>query len=211
MSAGWERRFFTTTRGRIVGLLRGTARTVNELAAALDLTDNAVRAHLATLERDGIVEARGTRRGVSKPSTAYDLTDYGERLFTRAHEPVLRELLAVLASNTSTDQLKAVLRETGHRLASGKISAGGLDARLAAAAAAFEELGGAVDCERRNDRLYLRGRTCPLGSVVVERPELCGLAEAMVAELVGAPVHACCEREPRPRCCFEILVPEPAS
>jgi len=32
--------------------------TVEELAQALDLTDNGVRAHLTTLERDGIVRQR---------------------------------------------------------------------------------------------------------------------------------------------------------
>ena len=60
-----NQRFFTSTRGRIVTLLRRASRTVDELAAALDLTDNAVRAHLATLERDGIVQQRGARRGGS--------------------------------------------------------------------------------------------------------------------------------------------------
>jgi predicted ArsR family transcriptional regulator len=56
-------RFFGSTRGRLVRLLRGAARTVEELAAALALTDNAVRAHLATLERDGLVQQAGVRRG----------------------------------------------------------------------------------------------------------------------------------------------------
>src|SRR5687768_17705671 len=90
---------YATTRGRIVALLRGAAWTVNELAVALDLTDNAVRAHLTTLARDGLVEARGTRRGVSKPSVAYDLTEDAEQLFARAHEPDLRELLGVLTDS----------------------------------------------------------------------------------------------------------------
>jgi predicted ArsR family transcriptional regulator len=38
-------RFFESTRGRIVTLLRRTAMTTEELAKALGLTDNAVRAH----------------------------------------------------------------------------------------------------------------------------------------------------------------------
>lgn len=48
---GWRERVFKTTRGKIVHLLRIRQYTVNELAAELDLTDNAVRAHLAGLER----------------------------------------------------------------------------------------------------------------------------------------------------------------
>src|ERR671928_1702040 len=79
--ARWDKRFFASTRGRIVALLRRTARTVDELAAALDLTDNAVRAHLATLERDGLVEQQGVRRGAGKPAAAYALTLEAEHLF----------------------------------------------------------------------------------------------------------------------------------
>jgi predicted ArsR family transcriptional regulator len=48
----------------MVTLLRRSGRTVEELARALGLTDNGIRAHLAALERDGIVRQRGSvRRG----------------------------------------------------------------------------------------------------------------------------------------------------
>src|SRR5881398_826577 len=50
-----DKRFFESTRGRIVLLLRASEKTVNDLAAHLQLTDNAVRAHLLSLERDGLV------------------------------------------------------------------------------------------------------------------------------------------------------------
>src|SRR5574340_12073 len=64
----WYARFMTSTRGRLLSLLRRQAHTVEELAQRLGLSDNAVRAHLATLERDGLVEQRGVRRdgGVGK-------------------------------------------------------------------------------------------------------------------------------------------------
>ena len=39
MGMQWERRFFASTRGRIVQLLRRGSRTVEELAQALDLTE----------------------------------------------------------------------------------------------------------------------------------------------------------------------------
>ena len=60
--SGWSNRFFDSTRGKIVILLRHDLHTVSELAKALNLTDNAVRAHLATLEGDGLVRRSGERR-----------------------------------------------------------------------------------------------------------------------------------------------------
>src|SRR5690349_2794145 len=112
-----DQRFFTTTRGRIIALLRRAPRTIEELAQALDLTDNAVRVHIATLERDGIAEQQGVRRGVRKPSIVYALTTEGEQIFPKAYGPVLGELLDVLAEQMSSDGLTAVLRVVGRRLA----------------------------------------------------------------------------------------------
>jgi predicted ArsR family transcriptional regulator len=54
-SGGWDRRFLSSTRGQVVILLSRAVRTVEELAAALGVTDNAVRSHLSMLERDGLV------------------------------------------------------------------------------------------------------------------------------------------------------------
>ena len=56
---GWRERLFKSTRGKILDLLRMRECTVNDLAAELRLTDNAVRAHLASLERDRLVVHSG--------------------------------------------------------------------------------------------------------------------------------------------------------
>ncbi|HZA91639.1 MAG TPA: winged helix-turn-helix domain-containing protein, partial [Gemmatimonadales bacterium] len=76
----WDQRFFASTRGRVVTLLRDGHTTVEDLARALNLTDNAVRTHLSALERDGLVVQSGLRRGVGKPAYTYVLTPDAERL-----------------------------------------------------------------------------------------------------------------------------------
>ncbi|MCA1666754.1 MAG: helix-turn-helix domain-containing protein, partial [Thermomicrobia bacterium] len=88
-----NKRFWGSTRGRIITLLRRASRTVDELAQTLDLTDNAVRAQIATLKQDGLVEQRGVRRSTSKPAYAYDLTPEAEQLFPKAYAPALAQLL----------------------------------------------------------------------------------------------------------------------
>ena len=204
-SARWDRRFAASTRGRVVALLRRADRTVDELARALDLTDNAVRAHLATLERDGLVEQAGVRRGARKPAATYRLTAEAERLFPRAYAPVLRDLLDELAGRLPPAELEAALRAAGRRLAAGQPSPGG-DARagLAAAVAALNALGGLAELVERDGRPLIRGYACPLAEVVPGHPEVCRLAEALVAAVAGVPVEACCERAAPPRCCFAL-------
>src|SRR5947209_8995959 len=91
-----DERFWASTRGRIILLLRRGSRTVNELAGELGLTNNAVRTHLTALERDGLIHASGTRPGPRKPHITYDLTPEAGRLFQRIYPPLLHHLLEVL-------------------------------------------------------------------------------------------------------------------
>src|SRR5215471_9145957 len=110
-------RFFASTRGKIVTLLRRASRTVEELAQALDLTDNAVRAQLTALERDGLVQQSGRRRSSSKPASLYNLTPAAEELFPKAYSPVFRQLLDELNKRMTAEEVEDVLRSTGRRLA----------------------------------------------------------------------------------------------
>src|SRR3954469_20068298 len=130
----WGDRFLASTRGRIVGLLRRGPRTVNDLAAALELTDNAVRAHLATLERDGLVQQSGTRPGFRKPNLTYELTADAGQFFPKPYGAVLQHLLAVLAGRIDADELEGVLREVGRRIAAlyrGEVRAADVPGRVA--------------------------------------------------------------------------------
>ena len=206
----WDRKFFEGTRGKVVTLLRRAGRTVEELAQALNLTDNGVRAHLATLERDGIVRQRGSVRrgsGGGKPAYVYELTPQGEELFPKAYEPVLSQLLDVLAGQLGPEESEALLRSVGRRIAEGQsVPADGVRGRLEAAADVLNELGGLAELEEeRNGSFVIRGYSCPLAGVAPDHPEVCRMAETLLTELAGVPVYERCERGERPpRCCFEI-------
>jgi predicted ArsR family transcriptional regulator len=208
----WEPQFFSTTRGQIVALLRRAQQTVDDLAAVLHLTDNAVRAHLLRLERDGLVRQHGLRRGERRPSLVYELTPEAEGLFPKAYAPALARLLAVLKEKVGPEELRELAEESGRRLAVGRpLATGGPRERLQTAADLLSSLGGLAEVETEaGGRLQLRGFSCPLGELVVEHPELCALAEALVCEASGLTVHECCDRTPgaTPRCRF---VTEPSS
>jgi predicted ArsR family transcriptional regulator len=206
----WDQRFFESTRGLLVTLLRRTGRTVEELAQALNLTDNGVRAHLATLERDGIVRQRGSVRrgsGGGKPAYVYELTPEAEELFPKAYEPVLSHLLDVLAGQLGAQESEALLRSVGRRIAEGQtVPADGVRERLEAAADVLNELGGLAELEERNGSFVIRGYSCPLAGVAPDHPEVCRMAETLLTELAGVPVYERCDRGERPRCCFEVAL-----
>jgi predicted ArsR family transcriptional regulator len=201
-----DERFFASTRGRVVMLLRGGARTVDELATDLGLTDNAIRAHLAHLERDGLVQQGELRRSGGKPAYTFELTGEAERLFPRAYGVMLNQLLTVLSERMPEQELANVLREVGHRMPTdGMTATADLRTRVGQAVALLSGLGGhAVLEEREGGGFLIRGCTCPLAAAVEATPGACCLAESLLSDAIGVPVHQVCDQGSPPRCAFEI-------
>ena len=204
-----SQRFFESTRGRVVDHLRRGPATVDDIAAALGLTDNAVRAHLSTLERDGFVRTDGVRRdgSVGKPAVLFRLDPAAEATLSRAYAPLLRAMLGALRQRLSPRGTRAVLREAGRRLAGGRPSAeGSLRERAAAGAAVLNELGGfaTVDVSGGGSEVLIRGRGCALSEAVREDPRVCAAVTTMLAEVTGAAVRQRCEHGEFPQCCFEL-------
>jgi predicted ArsR family transcriptional regulator len=207
----WVERLTGETRAKLLGMLRRSRQTITALADGLHLTDNAVRTHIAALERDGIVEHVGTERQTGgKPARMYALTGEGEELFPKAYALVLGGLVEELAQRDGWERAVALLRAVGQRAAPSAAATNGRDGRVAAAAAALRGLGGDVEVQRTVDGYRLQGYGCPLSAVTAKHPEVCALARALVEEITGQPVTECCDRTGRPRCGFRIDdVPEP--
>lgn len=205
-----DRRFFESTRGQIVTILRGSACTVDDLAEKLELTDNAVRAHLITLERDGLVRQSGLRRGPRKPHFTYTLTPEADQLFPKAYDDLVNQLIGVLKNRLQPNELEDVLREVGRAFAAGAPAEkpaekdASLESRVHAAVKVLSAIGGAAEVEQHDDKFVIQGKSCPLASAVAVHPEVCRLAETLVHEIVKAPVVEQCNRDGLPRCRFEI-------
>ena len=196
-----------TGRGRIVSLLRHGPLTVDDIASKLELSASGVRAQITAMERDGVVRRRGSRVGTTRPSRVFELTSEVEQLLSQAYIPLLTQLVDVFAGTLPPRQLDALLRKVGEKLArqmsSGRPS-GSLRSRVTAASEMLNQQLGAVTHVEENGSYVIRGQGCPLSAVTGKHPAVCRAMESLVKELVGAPVHECCHREQRPRCCFEV-------
>jgi predicted ArsR family transcriptional regulator len=202
------RRVVQGTSGRILELLRRSPMTVDELARALDLTRTAVRAQLASLVRDDLVEQRGSRRGTSKPSHVYGVTAHAELLFSRAYVPILTQLLHTLAQRATPAEFDSIMREVGRRVLQGRpVPRGELGERVAGASALLNQLGGLTEVSRENGGYLIQSHGCPLAAATIDHPEVCNAVEALLSEFVGATVTKCCDRYNRERCCFEVRGP----
>ena len=207
---GFDQRFLASTRGQLVVLLRRGPRTVEELAAAVGLTDNAVRAHLAALERDGLARQQGVRRcgGSGKPAYEYVLAPAAEQVFPKPYADMLGTLYDVLGERLPPAELQGLARETGERMARRFASSGDAPARgrMEGAVAALNAMGGLAELEVRDHSgmQAIRAYTCPLAEVVSRHPGACALAEAFVSGVTGVQVRAECSPCERPHCRFTL-------
>ena len=197
-----------TSRGRIVTLLRSGRLTADDIATKLDLTRSAVRVQISVMERDGVVRKVGKRPGTTRPSHVYELTPEVEQLLSKAYIPLLTHLVAVFADALPAEQVEMLLRRTGKALADelsgGRRVSGSLESRVATASELMNEHLGALTLVEGNGSIVIRGAGCPLAALTGKHPGVCLAMESLVTEIVRVPVHECCDREDRPRCCFEI-------
>jgi predicted ArsR family transcriptional regulator len=195
------------TRRQIIDLLRRSNLTANELALQLGLTHNAVRGHLAALQREGFIHEAGSRRGKTRPAIVYELVPAAEAGLSSAYIPFVAQLVRVLQEQLRPAKLDAVMRAVGRGLARNwpKMH-GSLTKRVEGASTLLEELGAPNDIERLDGGFVIRNHsTCMLAQALHGRPEVCRAIESLLDELLEVPVRECCERTAdRPRCCFEI-------
>lgn len=204
----WEQQIGGETRGRIIALLRRGVQTVEELAAELRVTDNAVRAQIQSLESAGLVIASGTRRGrgAGKPATVYRVAPTAEPLLSAAYAPVLTALLGVMSERIAPEVVDNIMREAGRRLAPMASHADEpLEARVRRAAAFLTVLGAELDVESTTDGFKIRGYACPLSAIVSTNPRACQVVQELLTTLVGESVQECCDRVDGARCGFSVL------
>ncbi len=195
-------------RSHLVYLLRHGTDTVNDLALSLGLTDNAVRSHLAALEKEGLLEKRGHRAGKRRPHVVYRLTPIAERSLATTTDLVFGRLISALKTRSRPQATNELFRATGMSLTDpawrAKIQSQGIPQRVAAAVKALRSLGGAARAERTNGRWMIQSPQCPLSAVVREHPEACKIVEGALGAIVGTEVTQCCAYSPKPQCRFQI-------
>lgn len=198
---------FGATKGRILVLLCRRPHTVAELAALLGVTDNAVRAQLQRLERDGFVLHAGSRKGVRRPHAEYALSSAALTLFPRAYEPFLKCLVDLLRDQLAVKEYRRIFVEAAARLLRGYFEAVRASEPRERLAEMMHQLNGSslgLEIARESNKTVIRSCSCPLASLTATHPELCQMFASVAAGLLNANVRERCEKGQSPRCCFEM-------
>ena len=196
------------TRDRIVRHLMKHQSTIESLATRLGVTENAVRAQIALLQRDGIVEIQGEVKGTRRPAAVYGIRPGAEIHFSRAYPIFLSQLTHVLAHKLSQKEFKTVMRELGQRLASSvPRPSGDPRDRIAGALKFLKMLGSVTEVTEGKGKIIISSYGCPIAEAVNADVRSCIAMEALLQDLTGLPVAERCDHGEHPSCRFEIKMP----
>ncbi len=188
-------------------------RTVRELARLVRLSPSALRQHLASLERDGLVDRAAIRGKPGRPAFAYRRAVPPAGPVPADPSRVLSTLLRVVEAQDPrrvaeiVDGVVAALEDEYGAVR--QISDPG--ARVRAAASVLFDAEGQAQVRAAADGYEVSLRRCPLLPAARESPACCEIARRLLGRLSGAEVE---QRESLlrgdPRCLFVLRVP-PAS
>ena len=196
------------TRDRIVGFLLKHPCTIAQLAEGLDVTPNAVRAQMALLEREGIVEVQGALKGTRRPSAVYGIRAGAEVRPSRAYPAFVSALVGVLGRKLTDKAFASVMQELGKQLAdAAPKSTGDPRQRVEAALRFLASLGSVADMAVAKGKIVVTGHGCPIAKAIEADERSCIAMARLLQELTGLPVAEHCDHGAHPSCRFEITIP----
>jgi predicted ArsR family transcriptional regulator len=196
------------SRQAVLDLIRKGDRTVNTLASQLRISDNAVRAHLTALERDGLIRRSGVVRSgtAGQPAAEYELTREGEVSLSNAYPAALAALAAATGDRLDARARRALFLEAGRRLAAtmNTRDTGSMQERAEACAALIDNLGGSASVSTAKGSATVEGAGCPLAAAVRNEPTTCHLIEGLLEAHAGVQAEQLCTHGDRPSCRFRL-------
>ncbi len=194
-------------RDRIVRHLIKHQSTIESLATRLGVTENAVRAQIALLQREGIVEIKGEEKGTRRPAAIYGIRPGADIHFSKAYPVILSHLTHVLAQKLSQTEFRTVMRELGQRLASSVLRpSGDPRERVTGALKFLKVLGSVAEVTEERGKLTISSYGCPIAAAVTADARSCIAMEALLKDLTGLPVAERCDHGEHPSCRFEIKI-----
>jgi predicted ArsR family transcriptional regulator len=187
--------------------------TVEHLSEVLAITPTAVRQHLTSLERDGLIEREKLpRQGVGRPGFVYRLSPKAQALFPTAYRQLAVDLLTVLLETEGATRVAQLFHRRREKLTAQyrpHIEGKPFSERVETLTRLRTADGYMTDCEQLDSNTFLIQEVhCPLLSVAECCPQLCSQELLMFAELLEAEVAMEKRLASGDRCCrYRVSAP----
>lgn len=197
----------------LVALKKAQPLTAKELGRHFGVTPNALRRHLKELEAEGLVRYQREIRGVGGPVFAYSLTEAGERLFPRAYDSALNEVLELVRQQLGSDGVVELFQKRWADIAEKakpELALLPLNQRAQRLAELLTSLGYMAEASE-GDSATLREHNCAIRAVIERFPEICVAEKRFLEEVLGASVTRQTHIAAGANCCEYCIHPADSS
>ncbi|ADU31657.1 putative transcriptional regulator [Evansella cellulosilytica DSM 2522] len=205
----------TSTRDLILSILKRKKQlTVSAIALELDITEMAVRRHLNTLERDGIVETSLLRQAMGRPTHVYHLSHNGEEMFPRDYGTLVIELLKDLQELDGQEKIEQLFirrMERQQQKYEKRLVSKRFDERIYELAKLYNDQGYMVEVTKEEDGSFtFMEFNCPIAEVAKQFPIICEMEHKLFRKLLNTDNIQChkCLATGHDSYCQYTIIPE---
>jgi DeoR family suf operon transcriptional repressor len=174
----------------LLGLKQGMS--LDEIAAALNISRNAVKQHVVGLENNDLIRKDTFKTTGGRPSRNYVLTEKGINRFPKQYAWFCNFMLAELKEDMGEEAFKRYMSRLGVKFAQTLISQFNdkePTERIIALVEAMQALGYHAKEDLSNPTPVIYAFNCVYHDLVRQYPELCEFDRALVSTLLGLSIE----------------------
>ncbi|RCX22988.1 helix-turn-helix transcriptional regulator [Fontibacillus phaseoli] len=199
-----------STRNRILQMMKTSGPlSTKEITGQLGITEMAVRRHLGTMERDGLIESKMVRQTLGRPTAVYGLTELAEGMFPKKYHTLTLDLLGELEQECGEDTVNRLFdrrKEKLNRQYEADMQGLDLPEKVRRLAEIQNENGYMTECEQQgDDHFVLMEHNCPISQIANQYNHACDCELKLFESLLDAKVERteCLAQEGR-KCVYVI-------
>lgn len=166
--------------------------SIDDMAAKLDISRNAVKQHLVVLEKQQLVKEGILTSTGGRPARCYALTEQGVNHFPKQYAWFCNLLLNDLAAEMTPESLEKMMWNMGVKLANSLAPQFGhknTQQKLEALVELMQSLGYHAELEQQEGGQRIKAVNCVYHDLAQQHPALCHFDQALITTLLEKPVE----------------------
>lgn len=183
-----------STRETILHMLKTEGPlSTKSIASSLGVTEMAVRRHLGSLEKDGMIQAELVRQAMGRPMAMYRLSPRAEAFFPNKYSTLTLDLLDELAEEAGEEMVTRLFERRRDKLRQRYepgLGAGSLGERVRALTSIQNDNGYMAECGQNEDGSYvIKEHNCPISRIADRYDQACSCELELFSTLLQAKVE----------------------
>lgn len=183
-----------STREQILHMMKTSGPlSTKEITDELGITEMAVRRHLGTMERDGLIESKLIRPTMGRPTAVYGLTEQGDGLFPKNYHTLTLDLLDELVEETGSELVNRLFdrrKEKLERQYKSSMEGKSFEDKVKTLAQIQNDSGYMTKLEQQSDNEYvLIEHNCPISQIANQYHHACECELNLFESLLDATVE----------------------